>query len=103
MHQMQRGPWCRQCGAGAASQRAADAADDQRADRGGVAETQLGLCRVDVHVQLIGRQVEPQRHHWMSAGGDHVAIGDAHRGPSAPDRRPAGHSPSVPGLRRWRG
>ena len=59
---------------------AAERADHQAAHRVGVAEAQLGLGRVHVDVQLLGRQVEPQRHHRMAPGGDHVAIGDAHRG-----------------------
>ncbi len=79
MHQMQRGPRRGQRRAGAARQRAADAADHQRAHRGHVAEPQLGLRRMHVHVQLVRRQVEPQRHHRMASHGDHVAIGDAHR------------------------
>ena len=57
-------------------QSAAEAADHQRPHRGRIAEPQLGLGRMHVHVQLVRRNGQVQRQHGMPPGGDHVAIGD---------------------------
>ncbi len=59
---------------------ARERADDEAAHAGRVAEAQLGLRRVHVHVDLLGGQVERQRHHRIATGGDHLAIADAHGG-----------------------
>ena len=45
-----------------------------------IAEAQLALGGVDVHVHLVGRDGEIERHHGVAPGGDDVAIGDADGG-----------------------
>ncbi len=60
-----------------AGERALDRADDQAADGVGLAETQLGFGGVDVDVELVGREVEPDCGDGEAAVGDDVAVGHA--------------------------
>ena len=59
--------------------RMAQRADDQPAHQGRVAKADLGLGRVDVDVDLVGRPVEKQRDDRMAVARQHVLIGAAHR------------------------
>ena len=59
------------------------------ADQRRIAEAHFGLGRVDVHVDLVGRHVEEQRHHRMA-----VAREQSRHRRRAPRRRAAGPSPA---------
>jgi hypothetical protein len=52
-------------------ERAAQAGDDHAADQRRIAEADLGLGGVDVHVDLIGRHVDEQRDHRMAIARQH--------------------------------
>ena len=52
---------------------------DQAAHGIGVAETQFGLGGMHIHIHLLRRQVEPQRHQRVPPMRDHLAIADADR------------------------
>ena len=69
----------------------AQAADDQPAHRGGIAEADLGLGRVDVDVDLVERDVEEQGRDRVAVAGDEVAIGGAQRA----DQQPVLHRPRI--------
>ena len=45
----------------------------------GLAESQFGFRRMNVHVEFIRRHIEIQRHDGMPPRGDHVAVGDLDR------------------------
>ncbi len=53
--------------------------DEQRAHGLRIAESELGLGRVHVHVDLVGRHRQEQREHRVAAIRHEVAIGRAHR------------------------
>ena len=72
-------------------ERVAEAADDQPANRAGIAEADLGLGRVDVDVDLVAREVEEQGEHRVAVAGEQVLIGGAHRA----DQQPVLHRPAV--------
>ena len=52
--------------------------DDQGAHRLRIAESELGLGRMHVHVDLVGRQREEERKHGMPPVGHEVAVTAAH-------------------------
>ena len=56
----------------------AQGADNQATDKGGIAEADLGLGRMDIDVDLVGRQLDIQRHDRMTVTGEEVLIGPAH-------------------------
>ena len=72
-------------------ERVAQRADDQPAHQAGVAEAHLGLGRMDVDVDLLGRPVEKQRHDRMAVARQDVLIGAAHRA----DQQLVAHRPAV--------
>ena len=59
--------------------RITERADQQRAHSIGVAEPELRLGGMDVHVHLLGRQRQEQRKHGIAALRQEIAIGRAHR------------------------
>ena len=71
-----------QCAREAAAGRAEalpDRADQQTAHEAGVAKAHLRLGRVDVHVHLLGRDLQEQRGHRVAIARQQVAIGGAQR------------------------
>ena len=72
-------------------QRVAQRADDQAAHQCGVAEAHLGLRRMDVDVDLLGRPIDEQRDHRMAVAREHILIGAAHRA----DQQLVAHRPAV--------
>src|SRR5947209_20132324 len=60
-------------------ERLAEAADDQPANRRGIAEANLGLGRMHVDVDLLQRNVEEQGSDWMAVARNKVAIGRTKR------------------------
>ena len=62
----------------------ADSANDKAAHGRRVAETDLGLGRMDVHVDLFERHRQEQGCDRVAVAGDEVAIGSAER----PDEQP---------------
>ena len=60
-------------------QRMAQRADDQATHQAGIAETHLGLGRVDIHIDQMGGQVDIQRDDGMAVAGEEILVG-------APDR-----------------
>ena len=54
-------------------------ADDEPAHEARLAEPHLGLGRMDIHVDRLGRQVEEQRQHRVTVAGEEVLIGAPHR------------------------
>ena len=72
--------------------------NNQATHRVRAAEADLGLARMDVHIDLIGRQIEEQRHHRMAAMGDDVA----ERHPDSGAQGRVGDRPAIDhqGLRR---
>ncbi len=80
------------------AERMAGGADDQPAHQCSVAEAHLGLGRVDVDVDQLGRQLEKQRHHGMAVAGEKILIGAAHRAlQQAVAHRPAIDEEELPG------
>ena len=61
-----------------ACQRVLQRADDEAARARGVAEAYLGLRRMDVHVHLVRRHIEEQRHHGMPVARQHILVSRAH-------------------------
>ncbi len=59
-------------------QRMLERADDQPAHQAGVAEAHLGLRRMDIDVDQLGRHLEEQRHHGMAVARQEILIGAAH-------------------------
>ena len=59
-------------------QRMAQGADDQPADRPGIAEPDFRLGRMDVHVHFGRRNIEKQGNERMAVAGQEIAIGAAH-------------------------
>ena len=57
----------------------AQARNDEAADEGRIAEPHLGLGRVDVDIDFLGRDLQEQRQHRMAIARQHVGIGAAHR------------------------
>ena len=51
--------------------------DQQGANFGGVAETDLGLGRVHIHIHRFRRHVEPEHHDGMAVGCQHGTVGCA--------------------------
>ena len=69
----------------------AKAADDQAANAGGILEADLGLGRMDVDVDLLGRNVDEQGQHRVAVAREQVLIGAAHRA----DQQPILHRAAV--------
>src|SRR5690242_19986467 len=74
--------WCCRLLAGSAAltflvKRPAQSTDDQPADRCRVAEPHLRLCRMDVHVDLLERNVEEKSRDRVPVAGNEIAIGGA--------------------------
>ena len=63
----------------AADERGAQGTDDQAAHDAGIAEAHLGLGRMDVDVDHLGRRFEEQRHHRMAVARQEILVGAAHR------------------------
>ena len=61
-----------------AAKRLMQRGDDQGAHRLRIAESELGLGRMHVHVDLVGRQGEEERKHGMPPVGHEVAVTAAH-------------------------
>ena len=61
------------------AERVPERADQERTHGVGVAEPELGLGRMDVHVNLLGRDAEEQGHHGIASLRQEIAIGGAHR------------------------
>ena len=72
-------------------QRMLAGADDQPAHQPGVAEAHLGLGRMDVDVDRLGRHLEKQRHQRMAVAGEEILVGAAHRAV----QQPVAHRPAV--------
>jgi hypothetical protein len=66
-------------------------ADDQPAHQRGVAEAHLGLGRMDVDVDRVGRQLEEERHHGVAVARQEILVGAAHRAL----QQPIAHRPAV--------
>ena len=58
---------------------------------GGIAEADLGLGRMDVDVDFLGRELEEQRQHRVAVAREHSGIGAAHRA----DEQPVLHRAAV--------
>ena len=72
-------------------ERVAQRADDQPAHQRGIAKADLGLGRMDIDVDLVGRAVEKQRDDRVAVARQHILIGAAHRA----DQQPVAHRPAV--------
>ena len=72
-------------------QRVAQRADDQAADKAGIAKADLGFGRVDVDVDLRRRPVDEKRDDRMEIARQHILIGAAHRA----DKKPVAHRATV--------
>ena len=72
-------------------ERAPQAADDHPAHQRRITEADLGLGGMDVDVDLIGRNLEKQRHHRMPITREHLGIGPPH----CADEQPVLHRPAV--------
>jgi hypothetical protein len=75
---MPRQAWPGDIRPGRSGQNPAEGPDHQRPDRSRIAKPQLGLRRMHVHIQFLGRKFQPQGHHGMTAMRDDISIGDAH-------------------------
>ena len=60
------------------AERVPERADDERADAVRIAESELGLGGMDVHVHLLGRQRQEQGQHGIAPLRHEIAIGRAH-------------------------
>ena len=72
-------------------QRMAGRADDQAAHQARIAEAHLGLGGMDVHIHLLRRHLEEQRHQRMAVAGKEILIGPAH----GALQQPVAHGPIV--------
>ena len=59
-------------------ERPLERADDEAAHQRGIAEADLGLGRVDVDVDHVGREIDEERRHGMAAAVQQVGVGRAH-------------------------
>ena len=72
-------------------QRLPQPAHDEPPHPRAIAEAHLGLGRMDVHIDILRRQVEEQRQHRMAIARQHIGIGPAHRA----DQQPVLHRTAV--------
>ena len=74
-----------------AGQRVAQAPTIRPRTRAGIAEAHLGLGRMDVDVDLLGRQLDVERDQRMAVAGQEVGVGGAQRAL----QQPVAHRPAV--------
>ena len=72
-------------------QGAAQTGHDHAAHHRCIAESHLGLGRMDIHIDKIMRHIEKQDDHRMAVPGEQILIGTAHR----PDQQPVPHRPAI--------
>ena len=81
----------RRCAVPRGLERLLERRDDERAHGVRIAEPELALGRMHVHVDLVRRQVEEQSEHRIAALRHEVAVGSAHRA----DQQLVAHRPPV--------
>ena len=69
----------------------AQARNDEPAHEGRITEPYLGLGRVDVHVDFLGRDIEEEGEYRMPITRQHIGIGPAHRA----DQQPVLHRAAI--------